>query len=95
MIYDELQTRVASVDSTTRFASNIAASEVIKCMSKSVVSESDGSLFDTTIEAYERQRDKAESLITQAIKYDLPQLFRPYLTKSQWTIVGEVPLLGK
>lgn len=93
VIYDELQTRVASVDSTTRFASNIAASEVIKCMSKSVVSESDGSLFDTTIEAYERQRDKAESLITQAIKYDLPQLFRPYLTKSQWTIVGEVPLL--
>lgn len=70
-------------------------SEVIECTSKAVGSESDGSLFDTTLEAFERQRRRAESLITQAVKYDLPHIFRPYFTKSQWTTVGEVSLLGK
>ncbi|RKF57216.1 RAD50-interacting protein 1 [Erysiphe neolycopersici] len=93
VIYDQIQSRAASVDATAKVAGNNLASEVIECTSKVVGSESDGSLFDTTLEAYERQRKRAESLITQAIKYDLPHIFRPYLTKSQWTTVGEVSLL--
>ncbi|POS83830.1 hypothetical protein EPUL_002759 [Erysiphe pulchra] len=93
VLYDQLQSRVASTDSTAKVASNKMASELIECTSKAVGYDNDGSLFDTTLETFERQRKRAESLITQAIKYDLPNIFRPYLTKSQWTTVGEVSLL--
>lgn len=65
--------------------------EVKDVTSQSVGSDSEGSLFDVTIDNYEHIRDKAESLIEQAIKYSFPTTFKQYVTKAQWTTIGDVP----
>ena len=65
--------------------------EVKDVTSEAVGSEEEGSLFDVTIDGYERVRGRAESLIEQSIKYSLPTIFKQYLTKPQWTTIGDIP----
>lgn len=65
--------------------------EVKDVTSNAVGSDSEGSLFDVTIENYERIRDKAANLIEQAIRYSFPTTFKQYLSKPQWATIGEVP----
>lgn len=68
--------------------------EVKDVTSNAVGSEESGSLFDVTIENYERIMNKAESLLQEAVKYSFPTTFKQYLTKSQWTTIGELPSPG-
>ncbi len=65
--------------------------EVKDVTSSAVGLEEEGSLFDVTIDGYERIRDKAESLIEQTIRYSLPTIFKQYLAKPQWATIGDVP----
>jgi len=69
--------------------------EVKDVTSDAVGSQDTGSVFDVTIHGFERIRDKAESLIIQAIKYDFPTSFKQYLTKPQWTTIGDVSQVSK
>lgn len=63
--------------------------EVRDCTSEAVGSESEGSVFDVTIQSYERLTKRAENLIIQAIKYNFPTWFRAYLSKPGWATVGD------
>jgi len=64
--------------------------EVKDCTSNAVGSTEEGSVFDVTIAAYQRLASRTEDLITQAMKYALPNSFKAYLTKPEWTTIGEV-----
>ncbi|KAI1003425.1 hypothetical protein K3495_g4775 [Podosphaera aphanis] len=94
MLYDQLQSRMTPNDLTTKVAGNMTADEVKECTSRSVGSTDDGSLFDLTIEGFERLRNNAESLIAQAIEYELPSNFRPYLINSEWVTIYDGGILS-
>lgn len=49
-------------------------------------------MFDTSVHSFKEIRERAENLLQQAIKYSLPSALKPYLTKAQWTTVGDEPL---
>lgn len=68
--------------------------EVKDCTSEAVGSQDEGSVFDVTIENYERLRNKAEKLLTQAISHASPTTFKQYLSKPQWTTIGDEPASG-
>ena len=71
--------------------------EVKESMSDSLGTSNDlGSVFDASISSYqERLLEPASELIVQAFKYGFSPLFRPYVTRAQWTTVGEVDESGK
>jgi hypothetical protein len=69
--------------------------EVKDCTSNAVGSEEEGSVFDHIIEIYTKLRQRSESLIIQAVKYSFPATFRQYITKPQWTTIGELPVSSK
>jgi RAD50-interacting protein 1 len=94
-LWDELQERARATSVEDNLAGSMTYTEVKDVTSGAVGSEEEGSLFDVTIDNYERIRNKAESLIEQAIKYSFPTIFKQYLTKPQWTTIGDVPSSGK
>ena len=65
--------------------------EVKDSTSAAVGSESAGSVFDVTIDGYGRLRARAEDFTIQALKGNLSSSMRHYLTRAQWTTVGDVP----
>jgi len=69
--------------------------EVKDVTSNAVGSDTDGSLWDVTIENYERVRQKAEMLLLQAVQYSFPTTFKQYINKPQWTTIGEFPPAGE
>jgi len=66
-------------------------------MSESLGTNNDlGSVFDASISSYrERLLEPSSELLVQAFKYSFSPLFRPYVTRAQWTTVGEVHDSGK
>lgn len=90
ILHDDLRNRKESVDLADCVPHLMTAGLVKECPSNSIESDNDGTLFDTTLETFRHLRNTAESLIAQAIKYDLPSEFRLYITKSHWTTVGDV-----
>ena len=62
--------------------------------SAAVGSDDEGSVWDVTINGFQGLRDRAEVLIIQAVKSNLPISFRNYFSKPQWTTVGDEPDLS-
>lgn len=65
--------------------------------SVSVGSDADGAVFDETVNAYTKQRDHAQLLMTESIKHSLPATLRAYTNKPNWLTVdiseaGKTPL---
>lgn len=65
--------------------------EVKDCTSDALGSGDPGSVFSVAIENYQGVTKKAESLIIQAIKYNFPTSFKPYISKPEWSTVGDDP----
>jgi hypothetical protein len=63
--------------------------EVKDATSAAMGSETAGSVFDATVKGYSSLRNRAEDLMSQAIKYNHSISFRHYLTRAQWTTVGD------
>ncbi|KAH8661474.1 RINT-1 family protein [Tricladium varicosporioides] len=93
-LWDQLQDRAKVTDVEENLAGSMTYTEVKDCTSGAVGSENEGSVFDVTIESYERIKKRAESLITQAISHAFPAQFKEYLRKPQWTTVGDESTSG-
>jgi hypothetical protein len=65
--------------------------EVKDATSMAVGSDSEGSVFDMTIDGYRGLQKRAEDFMIDALKADLSNSFKHYLSRTQWTTVGEVP----
>ena len=94
-LWEDLQNRAKVADFEDNLAGSMTYNEVKECTSDAVGSEAEGSVFDVTIDGFEQIRNKAESLIIQAIKYAFPTAFRQYLSHPQWTTIGDAPLSSK
>jgi RAD50-interacting protein 1 len=88
-VWEQLQERAKVTSTTDRLVGSMSYTEVKDCISDAVGSNEEGSVFDVTIEGYQRITKSAESLITQAIKYSFPASFKAYITKPEWTTVGD------
>ena len=84
-----LQERAKVTSTTDRLVGSMSYTEVKDCTSDAVGSTEEGSVFDVTIEGYQRLTKKTEGLITQAIKYAFPNSFKAYLTRPEWTTIGD------
>jgi hypothetical protein len=63
--------------------------EVKDATSDAVGSEEEGSVFDKTIETYNSLRSKAEELIISSLRRSFPVNFKQYISKPQWTTIGD------
>ena len=88
-MWDQLQERAKTTHTNGNLAGSMSYTAVKESTSSAVGSEDEGSVFDVTIDGFERLRGRAEGLIIQAMKYAFPSEFRQYLTKPQWTTVDD------
>ncbi|PBP20860.1 RINT-1 family protein [Diplocarpon rosae] len=88
-LWEELQDRAKDTDGKSKLAGSMTYTEVKESTSDAMGSESEGSVFDKTIESFEKLRESAESSITQAVKYGFPASFKQYITRPQWSTVGD------
>ncbi|TAQ87617.1 hypothetical protein B7494_g4067 [Chlorociboria aeruginascens] len=88
-LWDQLQGRAKVLSVGDNLAGPLSYAEVKDCTSDAVGSGEEGSVFDVTIKGFTAIRNRAEEYIIQAIKSALPASFRSYLTKPQWTTVGD------
>ncbi|KAF4630599.1 hypothetical protein G7Y89_g7538 [Cudoniella acicularis] len=88
-LWDQLQDRAKVTDVEDNLAGSMTYTEVKDSTSVAVGSKDEGSVFDVTIDGYERLKKRAESLIQQAISYAFPGQFKQYFSKPQWTTVGD------
>jgi hypothetical protein len=88
-LWEQLQERARITGADDKLVGSMSYTEVKDCTSGAVGSEDEGSIFDVTIQGYQRLTKRAESLIIQSIKYGFPTSFRAYLTKPEWTTVGD------
>lgn len=92
-LWDELQARAAK--RTSDFTSNMTYDDVKGRTSSSVGVEEDGGLFDETISAYGMRRKGAQDLLVRALDTAHSKALRTYVTRVQWTTIGDSALLGK
>lgn len=88
-LWEQLQDRARITSADDNLVGSMSYTEVKDCTSGAIGSEDEGSIFDVTIQGYERLTKRAESLIIQSIKYTFPNSFRAYLTKPEWTTIGD------
>jgi len=88
-MWEDLQERAKDTDTNAKLAGEMSYNEVRDSTSDAMGSESEGAVFDKTIESYEKLRQMAESYITQAVKYSFPVSFKHYITKPQWCTIGD------
>ncbi|KAL2072197.1 hypothetical protein VTL71DRAFT_11540 [Oculimacula yallundae] len=89
-LWENLQERAKDTNRNAKLAGELSYKEVRDSTSDAVGSDSEGAVFDKTIETFEKLRETAETYITQAIKYSFPGSFRQYITKPQWCTIGDV-----
>ncbi|CZT42701.1 related to Rad50-interacting protein 1 [Rhynchosporium secalis] len=88
-MWEDLQERAKDTTRSTKLAGEMSYKEVRDSTSDAMGSESEGAVFDKTIESFEKLRETAEAYITQAIKYSFPVSFKQYITKPQWCTIGD------
>ncbi|KAN0101854.1 RINT-1 family protein-like protein [Hyaloscypha variabilis] len=91
-IWDHLQDRAKVTDSEDNLIGNMTYTEVKDCTSEAVGSQDEGSVFDVAIKDFENLRNKAESFITNALKYKFPANFSHYISKPEWQTIDDAPL---
>ncbi|CAG8972621.1 hypothetical protein HYALB_00005390 [Hymenoscyphus albidus] len=87
-LWDQLQNRAKVTEVDANLVGEMTYGEVKDCTSNAVGSEEEGSVFDVTINNFERLQKKSESLLIEAVKYSFQTSFRQYFSKPQWTTVG-------
>lgn len=63
--------------------------------SSSVGVEEDGGLFDETIAAYSMRCKSAQELLVRALDAEHSKSLRSYVSRVQWTTIGDSALLGE
>ncbi|KAE9369554.1 RINT-1 family protein [Stipitochalara longipes BDJ] len=91
-IWDHLQDRAKVTRAEDNLVGNMTYTEVKDCTSEAVGSQDEGSVFDVAIKDFGNLRDKAESLITNALKYKFPANFSHYLSRPEWQTIDDAPL---
>lgn len=90
-LWEHLQARAKGTRVEDNLAGDMSYTEVKDATSDAVGSEEEGSVFDKTIETYQNLRSKAGELIISSLKKSFPTSFKQYLTKPQWTTIGDLP----
>lgn len=91
-LWEELQQRAKSTSVEDNLAGQMTYATIKESTSAAVGSDTEGSVFDTTIEGFARLQTRALDFLMQAPKSSFPQYFRQYLATPQWTTVGdEIP----
>lgn len=88
-MWEELQQRAKTTSVDENLAGQMTYAVVKESTSTAVGSDTEGSVFDTTIEGFSRLQNRALDFLMQAPKYSFPQIFRQYLSTPQWTTVGD------
>ncbi|KAI9643312.1 hypothetical protein NHQ30_007931 [Ciborinia camelliae] len=89
-LYTRLDERAQNVHPESAIAGPYTCSQ-LKLSTSLKLGTGEGSIFDTTIQAFKKIRNNAGDLLQQAIKYSFQATFRPYITQAQWTTVGQDP----
>ncbi|CZR64216.1 related to Rad50-interacting protein 1 [Phialocephala subalpina] len=90
-LWEHLQNRARDTPVEDNLAGEMSYNEVRDATSDAVGSEEEGSLFDKTIESYLALRNKAEELIISSLRRSFPTNFKQYMSKPQWTTIGDLP----
>lgn len=77
------------VDGNSKLVGDMTFNDIRELTSDALGTGSAGSLFDKSIGLFEELRENAESYMTQAIKYSFPTSFKMYLTRPQWSTIGD------
>ncbi|KAI9052442.1 hypothetical protein LZ554_003788 [Drepanopeziza brunnea f. sp. 'monogermtubi'] len=93
-LWEGLQERARDTDNTVALAGEMSYTVVRDSTSDAMGSETEGAVFDKTIENYEQLRRMAESNIIQALKYGFPSSFKLYITRPQWSSVDDISGTG-
>lgn len=90
-----MQYRAKSTEVDANLVGEMTYGEVKDCTSNAVGSEEEGSVFDVTIDNFERLLKKSESLLIEGVKHSFQISFRQYFSKPQWATVGVEPVPSK
>ena len=88
-MWEDLQERAKGTNGSAKLVGELSYNVVRESTSDSMGSDSEGAVFDKTIESFEKLRGMAELSITQAIKSAQPVSFKNYITKPQWCTIGD------
>lgn len=91
-LWDQLQDRAKATRVEDNLVGNMTYAEVKDCTSEAVGSQDEGSVFDVAINDFESLKNKAEALITNALRYKFPSNFSQYLSKPEWQTIDDAPL---
>ena len=94
-LWDHLQDRAKVTPVVDNLVGNMTYTEVKDCTSEAVGSQDEGSVFDVAINDFQNLRNKAEKLITGALKYKFPANLSQYLSKPEWQTIDDAPLSSK
>ncbi len=84
-----MQGRAKDTSAEDKLAGDMTYTEIKEVTSDALGTEDEGSVFDVTIDQFQRQKDRAERLIISALKYSFPLTFKQYITKPQWATIEE------
>jgi RAD50-interacting protein 1 len=94
-----LKGRAKYADDQTNLVGGLSYDQVKGRTSTEIGSDGDGTIFDETIRSYSKRREGARVLLKSALVNSHQTVFRPYLSKPQWSIVngaaGRVPPLPR
>lgn len=88
LLWEELKVRVRQVDDQTNVVGGMSYDQVKDRTSSEIDSIANGSIFDETVKFYSKRRDRAQAFLVDALANSHQTVFRPYLSKAQWSIVN-------
>jgi RAD50-interacting protein 1 len=89
-LWEQLQARAKTSEDQSNLAGGLSHDHVKDRISSAVGSDGDGGiLFDETIAAYSSRRKTAEEYLIIALNESHHKVFRPYLTKPQWSTISD------
>lgn len=95
-LWDQLQARANKSVDQSNLAGGMSHDEVKDRTSKTVgTGDNGGILFDETIKAYCSRRTATQDLLVEAVIRSHADSFRPYIQRTQWTVISEDPTAGK
>ncbi|KAH8668518.1 RINT-1 family protein [Xylariales sp. PMI_506] len=88
LLWEELRARAKRVEDQTNLVGGMSYDHVRDRTSSEIDSDGDGTIFDETIKFYSKRRESAQSFLVSALVESHQTAFRPYLSKTQWSIVN-------
>ncbi|EFY89256.1 RINT-1 family protein [Metarhizium acridum CQMa 102] len=95
VLWEDLQARDAQQSKRNSAASGMAPDSILSRVPGhlSDSGSSDSGIFDETVSAYSSRRKAAEQLLVNALVDSHAKAFRAYVSKVQWTTVGDAAVL--